>query len=292
MTSYSHRYPRYGTLGLVVLLLMETALLCGQSEALAGFPWWRITAWATPVCWWAYILAIDAWIYHRKGTSMLTDRRRTFVLQCILSVVFWCLFEAYNRVMPGWRYLHLETDLSVRLLGYAVAFATIMPGLFLTCELLQSFELFERSRMPRVRWNRAVLIASVVIGAIFCLAPPLLPENSRGYLWAFVWMGWFFLLEPFNYWRGAQSIYRDWEAGSLTRTLQLFAAGVICGVLWEFWNMWAYTKWVYIFPVGQNWKFFEMPLVGFLGFLPFALEYFVMFHFLASFFTREDEIGL
>jgi hypothetical protein len=194
--------------------------------------------------------------------------------------------------MPGWRYENIEPDLSVRLLGYAIAFATIMPGLFITCELLQSFGFFTRARMPHVRWSRGALVASVVTGAIFCLAPPFFPESTRGYLWAFVWMGWFFLLEPFNYWRGMPSIYRDWEAGSLTRTLQLFAAGAICGALWEFWNMWAYTKWVYIFPLGQNWKFFEMPLVGFLGFLPFALEYFVMFHFLASFFTRDDKLDL
>lgn len=292
MTGYRHRYPRYGTLGLVILLLIVTALLCGQSPKLSGFPWWRITAWATPFCWWAYILAVDAWIYRRKGTSLLTDRREMFVLQCILSVACWCLFEAYNRLMPGWRYANLPGDLSLRFLGYAISFATIMPGLFLTCELLQSFGFFAHARMPRVRWGQNALIVSAVIGAIFCLVPPFFPENMRGGLWAFVWMGWFFLLEPFNYWRGAQSIYRDWEAGSLTRTLQLFASGAICGLLWEFWNMWAYTKWVYIFPVGQNWKFFEMPLVGFLGFLPFALEYFVMFHFVASFFTRDDKLGL
>jgi hypothetical protein len=257
-----------------------------------GIPWWRITAWATPVCWWAYILILDAWIYLRKGTSLLADRRESLVIQCLLSIAFWCLFEAYNRVMPGWRYVHLERDLSWRLLEYAIAFATIMPALFLTCEFLQSHELFERAWMPRVRWSRGALIASVVIGAVFTLLPPLLPVNVRGYLWAFVWVGWFFLLEPFNYWRGMPSIYRDWQHGDFSRTLQLFVAGAICGLLWEFWNMWAYTKWVYIFPLGQSVKYLEMPLVGFLGFLPFALEYFVMFHFIASFFTRDDKLGI
>jgi hypothetical protein len=54
-------------------------------------------------------------------------------------------------------------------------------------------------------------------------------------------------------------------------------AGWVCGWLWEFWNNWAAAKWHYIFPIGQNWKIFEMPVPGYLGFLPFALECFVMY---------------
>jgi hypothetical protein len=292
MNGYRHRFPQYGTLGLVILLLMETTVFCSQTDAFPGIAWWQITTAATPVCWWAYILIVDAWIYRRKGTSLLTDRRESLVIQCILSIVFWCLFEAYNRVMPGWHYIHLPQNLSLRLLGYAIAFATIMPGLFLTCEFLQSYEIFGRAWMPQIRWGRAALVTSVVAGALFVLVPPLMPPHTRGYLWAFVWMGWFFLLEPFNYWRGMPSIYRDWQHGDLSRTLQLFAAGAVCGLLWEFWNMWAYTKWIYIFPLGQNVRYFQMPLVGFLGFLPFALEYFTLFHFIASFFTRDDELGI
>jgi hypothetical protein len=292
MSNPAHRYPRYGTVGLLVLLLMETAVFCGQARALAGFPWWWVTMWTTPLCWWGYILAVDAWIYRRKGTSLLTAERDLFLLECILSVAFWCLFEGYNRLMPGWQYVNLSEDLAVRFLGYAIAFATIMPGMFLTCRLLQSYQVFSRAHMPSVRWSSLSLNLSMILGAVFCIAPPFAPERTRGYLWAFVWMGWFFMLEPFNYRRGLPSIYRDWERGDWSRTLQLFAAGAICGVLWEFWNMWAYTKWVYIFPLGQDWRFFEMPVAGFLGFLPFALEYFVMFHFIASFFTREDKLGL
>ncbi len=287
-----HRFPRYGTLGLLLLVLMETAVFCGQTGVLPGVHWELITAWTTPVCWWGYILFADAWLYRRAGRSPLTRRRATLMLECILSVAFWCLFEAYNRLLPGWRYVNLDADLSVRFLGYALAFATIMPGLFLTCELAQSHSWFARARGPQFRWNDGALTASTIVGAVFVFAPPFCPGPTRGYLWALVWVGWILLLEPFNYRRGAQSLYRDWETGRLGRTLQLLVAGGICGVLWEFWNMWAYTKWIYIFPLGQNWKLFEMPLVGFLGFLPFALEYFVMFHFLASFFTTDDQLEI
>lgn len=287
-----HRFPRYGTLGLLILVLMETAVFCAQNGVLPRVPWELITSWTTPVCWWGYILLADAAVYRKKGRSMLTGRRPMLMLQCILSVVFWCLFEGYNRLMPGWQYINLEQNLSVRFLGYALAYATIMPGLFLTCELIQSYGMFIHRRGLRFHWGESALTASTIIGAVFALAPPFFPEAVRGYLWAFVWVGWILLLEPFNYRRGLPSLYRDWENGQLARTLQLLLAGAVCGALWEFWNMWAYTKWVYIFPLGQDWKFFEMPLIGFLGFLPFALEYFVMFHFVASFFTTDDKLEI
>jgi hypothetical protein len=32
----------------------------------------------------------------------------------------------------------------------------------------------------------------------------------------------------------------------------------------------------------QDWKIFEMPLVGYLGFPPFALECFVMYEYLGT----------
>src|SRR2546426_1666832 len=271
---------------------METAVVCGQAAALRRFPWEWITTWATPVCWWGYILAVDAWLYLRTGQSMLVNRRGLFVAECILSVAFWCLFEVYNRLMPGWQYVNLTEHLPTRFLGYALSFATIMPGMFLTCSLLQSFGVLSDVRVRMVHWKPASLTVSRILGALFCFVPPFLPASTRGHFWALVWIGWVLLLEPFNYERGMASLYRDWERGDLSRTLQLTAAGAICGVLWEFWNMWAYTKWLYVFPLGQSLKFFEMPLVGFIGFLPFALEYFVMFHFIASFFTRGDKLGL
>ena len=53
----------------------------------------------------------------------------------------------------------------------------------------------------------------------------------------------------------------------------------MCGVLWEFWNYWALAKWRYVgVPVFPSVRLFEMPLAGYLGFPPFALEVFALYH--------------
>jgi hypothetical protein len=91
------------------------------------------------------------------------------------------------------------------------------------------------------------------------------------------WVGFFFLLEPVNYWLGAPSILGDLENGRRSRFYSLLLSGFVCGWLWEFWNYWAAAKWHYVFPMFQHWKIFEMPAPGYLGFLPFALECFVMY---------------
>jgi predicted flap endonuclease-1-like 5' DNA nuclease len=63
----------------------------------------------------------------------------------------------------------------------------------------------------------------------------------------------------------------------------LLIAGGICGILWEFWNFWATTKWIYTVPFLEELKLFEMPLVGFLGFPPFTVECYVMYNFISLF---------
>jgi len=47
--------------------------------------------------------------------------------------------------------------------------------------------------------------------------------------------------------------------------------------LWEFWNYWARTKWIYSVPILERFKVFEMPVAGYLGFPAFALECFTMY---------------
>ena len=49
-------------------------------------------------------------------------------------------------------------------------------------------------------------------------------------------------------------------------------ASLICGFCWETWNYYALAKWVYSVPWTHRFLIWEMPLIGFAGYLPFGVE--------------------
>jgi hypothetical protein len=62
--------------------------------------------------------------------------------------------------------------------------------------------------------------------------------------------------------------------------LVLFTAGLICGFFWELWNWGSLPKWLYDVPFANRPTLFEMPLLGYGGYLPFALEVYAAYHLL------------
>jgi hypothetical protein len=267
----------HGWLGLAIIVLAEVLLFAGQPV---------VGRWFTPIVWTGYILLVDAAVAHRTGRSYLTSERGELVYVALASVGCWWLFEWYDaprfwrggaeRVGLWWQYHNLEPDPWLRRVGYDWSFATIFPALFLTAALLRA----TLRRGLRVRPRRppaALLNVSIALGVVGVVLP-LVVVNE--WLVPLVWTGFVLLLEPLNYRRGRPSWLAALAAGDASLLVALLASGAVCGVLWEFWNYWAATKWTYTVPLGGDVKVFEMPVVGYLGFLPFALECHAMYHWL------------
>jgi len=233
----------------------------------------------TPIQWWNYIFLADAVVYGRQKKSLIVSYPLEFLIMLVLSNVCWLMFEGYNIILHNWYYVNLAPQPWQRFVGEGTAFATVFPGIFITADLLESFGWFSDVRLKRVAISPAFLMGSFCGGLAAVLFPLFFPSP---YVFGLVWLGFFFLLEPVNYWMKNSSIYSDLEEGRRQRLWLLLAAGVICGLLWEFWNYWARAKWVYTVPFTRNLKYFEMPLLGFLGFPPFALECFALYHFTRS----------
>jgi hypothetical protein len=262
----------HGWLGLVVILLAE-ALLYLQIRPVPSF--------FTPIVWSGYILFVDGLIGRIQGRSLIRDRFGEFLLMLPLSLVFWLIFELYNSHIQNWHYIGMPENLLVRGIGYVWSFATILPAILLTARLME-FVLGQRGRVAAIRIGRPVQWTFIVLGSGFLIVPILMPASIARFLIALVWLGFIFLLEPTNYRRGGWSLLRDWEQGDLGRLLSLCVAGLICGLLWEFWNFWAQTKWIYSVPLPLGPKLFEMPLGGYLGFVPFAVECHVVYAFVLT----------
>jgi uncharacterized membrane protein len=263
--------PVYGWLGLVALAGAEWLMFRGVEPVATYF---------TPLAWTAYILTADAAVFAVSGHSRLRDAPREFAQVALLSIPLWLIFEAYNLRLENWTYVGLPLGWLASGFGYAWSFATITPAIFVTADVVASFGWFARPARP-VKFSAAAERASVAFGALLLLVPLVTPKRVAPYLFALVWVGFIFLLDPINHRLRLPSLVGDFAQGRRQRLFSLLVSGWVCGWLWEFWNYWASAKWHYAFPMFRRSKIFEMPAPGYLGFLPFALECLVMYIFAA-----------
>jgi hypothetical protein len=266
------RFGVHGWVGIGLLAL---------SEVLMFRRIWFFAVYFTPLAWTAYILLLDAWLQRRHGYSWIGRHPLRFAAMLLFSVAVWAVFEVYNLRIRNWYYVGLPRNLTLRLIGYAWAFATIFPGILFTSELLDSYNLFSRWRVGPQRISERTLLIWFGVGLLCTIGPLLVPPEIAHYLIAPVWVGYVFLLDPVLGLAGGESLFVRLRRGDVSKLLSLFASGLICGILWEFWNYWAQAKWVYAVPYLQKPKLFEMPLAGFLGFMPFAVEVYCFWNFLS-----------
>lgn len=261
-------------------LLAVVAGLCGLALATAGL--FRgvepFAAWYYHFAWYALLLALDGvaaltGAAGRKGEFLLLGKPAHLLSLLGWSAVVWYFYELWNFRLQNWYYVNLPNDTALRWFGTAAAFATVLPAIFLGAALLQRAGLANATRWPAftlgergIRYTRLAGLAMVAL----VLAWPR-------YFFPLVWGATTLLVEPWVYRRAPKrSLLHDLELGRPGRLLRLLAAGALIGFIWELLNIRARAKWIYTVPFIEEWKLFEMPVPGFLGFPPFAVECFVL----------------
>lgn len=254
---------------------------------LLGIGLWGVVAdvpalnilWYIPA-WYGYLLLVDALIFWKQRHSFISHRRRELAAMLFWSVPFWFIFEAYNLVIKNWYYVYaFESDWVQGIFAW-VAFATVFPACFFHAELLRAFGAWRDYRIQPVDVSRGWIPFFAGFGALCVVLPLIWPR----YCFWMVWGAALGLPEVINYYVGAPSLLRDLERGEPGRLFRLLAGGMWAGLIWEFFNFWARCKWIYTVPFMEDWKLFEMPFLGFLGFPVLALEAFALYglfnHFL------------
>ncbi len=183
----------------------------------------------------------------------------------VYSAGFWCLFELLNLRLQNWFYINVTPYPVVRFGGYFLAFGTVIPAVYLTNELFLRILPEAKCRpLATGRWGRYEVPAGL-LWLVLCLVFPT-------YLFSLAWGFFALVADGINYRAQRASFLRDLEEGRLKPMLAAVLAGLACGALWEFWNYWSVTKWVYTVPFFESVKLFEMPVLGYVGFAAFGIE--------------------
>ena len=270
------KFVWYGWVGILGMMTAEILMFMNFSPVSSFF---------TPIAWTFYILCTDALNYKLSGRSLIMSKFKEFLFMLPLSAFSWFVFEFYNLFLRNWHYINLPQNLALRWFGYIWSFSTIFPGIFETTELIKNLHIGNITTKT-YQIKTSFINTLILLGIIFLISPLILPGKIPQYLAGPVWCGFVLFLDPINYKAKRPSLLRSIEAGQWGRIVRLLASGTVCGLLWEFWNFWAYTKWEYTLPFYAGPRIFEMPLLGFLGFLPFAIECYCMYVFFVSFFPQ------
>jgi hypothetical protein len=243
--------------------------------------------------WLGYILVVDALVAMRKGSSLLTRAPRELIALFLLSTPIWWLFEGLNNFVLNWHYIiPAHYSLMQIVIESTICFSIVIPAVFETHELIGTFAVFRKSVFPEGKkvgvsvMPRHLWIA--MYGAVFLFAGVLfLPR----YFFPFTWIWLFVLVDALNCLRGRASLIEQALRGDWRSIVTLALAGIVCGFFWEMWNFFAFPKWFYTVPFFDFAKIFEMPLLVYGGYIPFAWELYALYHFVWGMMHRPAQIG-
>lgn len=228
------------------------------------------THWGFFPLWLGYCLAVEGLVYWRTGTSLLTRSPRKYVGLFLVSAPVWWIFELLNVRTQNWTYVGAEIFSPVEYAFWTtLSFTTVIPAVFGSAEFFASFDFVKRLRGgPVIGTDRATTLFFFLLGWIMLGMMLIWPRI----FFLFIWLSLHFILEPINVWRGYRSLAEWTRKGDWRPIISLWLGVLLTAFFWEMWNYYSYPKWIYHVSWGDWLHIFEMPLLGYGGYLPFALE--------------------
>lgn len=260
--------PWYGILGIFMMVYAEASFF---------LPWLQVDPfyhWTFPIIWFGYIFLIDAVIFSKKNHSLIRNHFPKFLAMLLISAPLWQVFEFINLFIQNWHYIGIEYFGKYADIFGWLSFSTVIPAFFETFQLL-AFHTKRKSEKKR-NLSRTTLNILILLGIILFFLPLFFPK----YFFPLVWLSLFLIIDPINAKNNQPSILSHWKNGNRKYVYKMLLTGIILGFLWEFWNFWSPVKWVYTIPYVGFLKIFEMPLLGYLGYFPFALEIYAVYYFI------------
>lgn len=273
MKNRKYKFPFQGWLGLslVVIFWILNWTLPGARTHWGFFPLWL-----------GYSLSIDGLVFLRTGTSLLTRSWRKYISLFLVSAPVWWIFELLNIRTQNWTYVGAEIFTPLQYVFWTtVSFTTVIPAVFGSAEFFASFDFIKRLKHgPGIGAKKRTTVAFFFMGWLTLAVMLIWPKI----FFPFIWLSLYFILEPVNIWLGNRSLANWTEKGDWRPVIALWLGVLLTAFFWEMWNYYSYPKWIYQVPWGDWLHIFEMPLLGYGGYLPFALELYALYHLVSGLF--------
>jgi len=256
------RFPGWGWLGLA---LLAAGWLAAWSD-LAPSAWRRESF---TVLWLGYIVALNALVYRRAGRSLMTHRRAWFYSLFPASALFWWSFEYLNQFVGNWYYAGIEASGDWSYFFQAtLPFCTVLPAVASTWDWLRRLARLDALALPALRGGAALAWLALVVGALGLAGIGRWPDG----LFSLLWLAPLLILGGLQKLLLGETLFEPLARGDWRPLLQPALAALVCGLAWELWNWGSLAKWHYSIPYVERFRVFEMPLLGYAGYLPFGVE--------------------
>lgn len=240
----------------------------------------------TPM-WWGFIFVLDGLVYrYSNRQSLFASKPKTFLMTAIVSLVGWYLFEYFNYFALGnWYYPNStmpELSHQTIVIIFLLAYTTVWPAIFQWYTLLNTCpRLVSRfANGPKLSLNGNLLI---LLGLVLLTLMVFWPYPLFWVLWIGPLLVFSGVLIRANIW----SPFSAMAEGNWSPALLMALSAMLNGFFWEFWNYGSAhpvqpvtnpNYWVYDIPyINVIHIFSEMPLLGYMGYMPFGMLAWVIF---------------
>jgi len=225
----------------------------------------------TPI-WLGYILTINAITARRTGHCLLTHQPLFIVGLFIFSAIFWWYYEYLNGFIHNWYYVNIDSLTTTEyVIHSSIAYATVLPAVISTIELLNSFPYLSQPLTGKRKLKppfSITLPSFCLLGGIITLTlAACWPEQ----LFPLVWIAPLFIVAGGRTMLGEKTLFSYVAAGDWRPVVLPAIAALVCGFFWELWNSQSYAHWEYNISYVDTFHLFEMPAIGYAGYLPFGL---------------------
>lgn len=280
---------------LLAPLLRQRRTLRRKADGSRPFPWWGWISFLSCIFFWgvawsrfdlfkqfqphtfaplwvSFIVCLNALSFRKNGNSILTHKARLFLVLFPISAVFWWFFEYLNRFVQNWYYLGVQFGPLKYFILASLSFSTVLPAVASMHEFLNNYVDVERFYYRWVKVNvehLKIMPWGVLIIAGLCLA---FIGNLPDYLFPLLWVSPLLIVVCLQIISREPHILQDLPKGNWVKVVSFSLSALSCGFLWEMWNYYSYAKWEYSIPFVHRFQVFEMPILGYAGYLPFGLE--------------------